>query len=150
MNIDGVTCFQFGETKSFNRHKSKENLAVIHHSHILKLAFLSEITIFTGEARQGVRSDCAVSLSKPQICRTNVRWPALICSLALFPSLPVSKKAMGWGYNIVHLFIEWKNFTKNDIDLVFQVYSTGWIKTYLIKQRENLISNELIRVELSP
>ena len=73
MNIDGVTCFQFSETKTFNGHKSKENLAVIHHSHILKLAFLSEITIFTGEARHGVRSDCAVSLSKPQICRTNVR-----------------------------------------------------------------------------
>ena len=68
-----VTCFQFSETKTFNGHKSKENLAVIHHSHILKLAFLSEITIFTGEARQGVRSDCAVSLSKSQICRTNVR-----------------------------------------------------------------------------
>ena len=76
-----VTCFQFSETKTFNRHKSKENLAVIHHSHILKLAFLSEITIFTGEARQGVRSDCEVSLSKPQIRRTIVRWPALICSL---------------------------------------------------------------------
>ena len=55
--------------------------AIIHHSHILKLAFLSEITIFTGEARQGAWSDCAVSLSKPQIWRTNVSWPALICSL---------------------------------------------------------------------
>ena len=67
MNIDGSDLF------SFNGHKLKENLAIIHHSHMLKLAFLSEITIFTGEARQSVRSDCAVSLSKPQIWRTNVR-----------------------------------------------------------------------------
>jgi len=76
-----VACFHFSEAKAFNGHKSKENLSVIHHSHILKLAFLSEITIFTAEACQGVRSDCAVSLWKPQIWQTNVRWPALICSL---------------------------------------------------------------------
>ena len=156
---------QYESLKICRKTAHTEPVNFINPVNIAKLAFLSEITIITGEARQGVRSDCAVSLSKPQICQTNVRWPALICSLELLSEIQLHGQAANnapytlnmnvllwlfedivvkcFNHSVLHFFCVW---SWNNKLLGITINLLGWncsLEMVLLKTTWKLQNNKL-------